>query len=139
MPTYLNGMRLKAANMGTSDASLNDCRTSIRVRMTQQQIMEIDAGYCRFKAPQKQRGGEPIPPEQALAQYEQHLNQMLVLEEGMTEITGILLEYDVWHRYTAGVFSPTYHFYPVWSIYTARSCNQPAMMIHALDGTEVIW
>lgn len=64
---------------------------------------------------------------------------MLVLEEGMTEITGILLEYDVWHRYTAGVFSPTYHFYPVWSIYTARSCNQPAMMIHALDGTEVIW
>lgn len=29
---------------------------------------------------------------------------MLVLEEGMTEITGILLEYDVWHRYTAGVF-----------------------------------
>ena len=139
MPTYLNGMRLKAANMGTSDASLNDCRTSIRVRMTQQQIMEIDAGDCRFKVPQKQRGGEPIPPEQALAQYEQHLNQMLVLEEGMTEITGILLEYDVWHRYTAGVFSPTYHFYPVWSIYTARSCDQPAMMIHALDGTEVIW
>ena len=80
-----------------------------------------------------------LPPEQALAQYEQHLNQMLVLEEGMTEITGILLEYDVWHRYTAGVFSPTYHFYPVWSIYTARSCDQPAMMIHALDGTEVIW
>ena len=77
--------------------------------------------------------------EQALAQYEQYLNQMLVLEEGMTEITGILLEYDVWHRYTAGVFSPTYHFYPVWSIYTAWSCNQPAMMIHALDGTEVIW
>ena len=107
--------------------------------MTQQQIMEIDAGDCRFKAPQQQRGGEPIPPEQALAQYEQHLNQMLVLEEGMTEITGILLEYDVWHRYTAGVFSPTYHFYPVWSIYTAWSCNQPAMMIHALDGTEVIW
>ena len=139
MPTYLNGMRLKAASMGTSDASLNDCRTSIRVRMTQQQIMEIDTGYCRFKAPQQQRGGEPIPPEQALAQYEQHLNQMLVLEEGMTEITGILLEYDVWHRYTAGVFSPTYHFYPVWSIYTARSCDQPAMMIHALDGTEVIW
>lgn len=60
MPTYLNGMRLKAAGMGTSDASLNDCRTSIRVRMTQQQIMEIDAGDCRFKAPQKQRGGEPI-------------------------------------------------------------------------------
>ena len=82
MPTYLNGMRLKAASMGTSDASLNDCRTSIRVRMTQQQIMEIDAGDCRFKAPQQQRGGEPIPPEQALAQYEQHLNQMLVLEEG---------------------------------------------------------
>ena len=135
MPTYLNGMRLKAASMGTSDASLNDCRTSIRVRMTQQQIMEIDAGDCRFKAPQQQRGGEPIPPEQALAQYEQHLNQMLVLEEGMTEITGILLEYDVWHRYTAGVFSPTFHFYPVWSIYTAWSCNQPAMMIHALDGT----
>ena len=41
MPTYLNSMRLKAASMGTSDASLNDCRTSIRVRMTQQQIMEI--------------------------------------------------------------------------------------------------
>lgn len=39
-------MRLKAASMGTSDASLNDCRTSIRVRMTQQQIMEIDAGDC---------------------------------------------------------------------------------------------
>ena len=67
MPTHLNGMRLKAANMGTSDASLNDCRTSIRVRMTQQQIMEIDAGYCRFKAPQEQRGGEPIPPERSMS------------------------------------------------------------------------
>ena len=57
----------------------------------------------------------------------------------MTEITGILLEYDVWHRYTAGVFFPDVSFYPVWSIYTARSCDQPVMMIHALDGTEVIW
>lgn len=112
MPTYLNGMRLKAAGMGTSDASLNDCRTSIRVRMTQQQIMEIDAGDCRFKAPQKQRGGEPILPEQALAQYEQYLNQMLVLEEGMTEITGILLEYDVWHRYTGRRVFPDVSFLP---------------------------
>lgn len=138
MPTYLNGMRLKAASMGTSDASLNDCRTSIRVRMTQQQIMEIDAGDCRFKVPQKQRAANH-PPEQALAQYEQYLNQMLVLEEGTTEITGILLEYDVWLRYTAGVFSRRFIFTPSGASTPRGAAINPAMMIHALDGTEVIW
>lgn len=37
---------------------------------------------------------------------------MLVLEEGMTEITGILLEYDVWHRYTGRRVFPDVSFLP---------------------------
>lgn len=139
IPAYVNDMRLKGYQLATPDANLNNCETVVEVYMTEQEILSIDVPYSKFMSPKKTASGTPISAEQVIERYQAYLDQMLVVPEEMGEIVGILLEYNVWHRYQAGVFSPTFHLVPVWSVYTKHDYPQPTIMFNALDGSELRW
>lgn len=61
MPTYLNGHALKGGRHGNQRRQPQRLPDIHRVRMTQQQIMEIDAGDCRFKGAAKAAGRRTHP------------------------------------------------------------------------------
>ena len=139
IPTYVDGVRLKSETVATRDDMLSDERTYVSAYMTEESVIYIQTNCSLFEAYQIDTTGTVLTAEEALERYETYLNQMLVLPEGTTNIVGVQLEYDVWCRLQAGVFSPTYHFTPVWSIYTDTSYPCVSVMFNAFDGSEVIW
>ena len=139
IPTYVNGIRLKGEPVGSADATVYDVPTAVIAYVTEESVLQISTNYSLFEEYQADTTGVVLTAEDALKLYETCLNQLLVLPDGAANIVSIQLEYDVWYRMQAGVFSPTFYFVPVWSIYTDASYPGPMIMFSAFDGSEVVW
>lgn len=140
MPVYWDGMRLKVEQIGMPD-ELNaaNCNTEVVARFTEDRVMELYINYNKFLTPKKTRSGEAIPVAQVMERYQAYLSQSLAVPENRTEILAVLLEYNVWFKYQAGIFEQTFHFVPVWSVYTKQDYPVPTVMFDALTGEALPW
>lgn len=136
MPVEFCGYRLKPIGQGTPDGIVN-CTTTVEACVTEDEILWIGTRKSIMNDPVMGENQPVISVEEVLKLYEDYLNQMLVPEEGMEEITAIVFEYNM--RYTEGEYSHQYEIEPVWSVYTPYECYGNTVMFHALDGREIPW
>lgn len=137
IPVFLNGVRLKPYGVGTPSGIVN-CSSYVYAWITSKQVFEVIASNVRFTDVEEGKYGTLCSPETALRQYESMLNRLLDVPDDMLSIDYIQLEYNVSYQEKIGDFSPVYRLIPVWSIYV-QGKPAPMMMVHAINGSEVLW
>ena len=138
LPVEYCSSRLKPIGEGTPDPIVN-CNSTVEACVTEDEILWIATWESILNEPDTGTMKPVISVEEVLGLYEDHLNQMLVPEEGMEEITAIVFEYNMRYTPNAGRFYQEYEIDPVWSVYTPYACYGNTVMFHALDGREVPW
>ena len=134
MPVYVNGIPLQMNFVGDTPENSSFDYGGVQAYVTQNDIISVCVTGCLKDLKAMEEPKRVLTPDEALAQYEAYLNQLLVVPEEMKDIRCIRLEYNVWHILSRGNYDPEIHLTPVWAFYGSRSYECPVAVFHATTG-----